>query len=130
MEVKRGTIVRSLAGHDKGDFQVIIDFNDEYVKVCDGKYRPLERPKKKKLIHVKLTNTVISEDSMKEFMDNMLYGEKNLEATLIKASDITDLKDDINALLTASSIDMQIDDKEKFIQFRNRKGQSRLFEFK
>lgn len=65
MEVKRGTIVRSLAGHDKGDFQVIIDFNDEYVKVCDGKYRPLERPKNKKLIHVKLTNTVINEDSLK-----------------------------------------------------------------
>ncbi len=65
MEVKRGTIVRSLAGHDKGDFQVIIDFNDEYVKVCDGKYRPLERPKNKKFIHVKLTNTVINEDSLK-----------------------------------------------------------------
>ena len=36
MEVKRGTIVRSLAGHDKGDFQVIIDFNDEYVKLAKG----------------------------------------------------------------------------------------------
>ncbi len=61
MELKKGTIVYSLAGHDKGDFQVIIDYDDKYAKVCDGKYRPLERPKKKKLIHIKLTNTVVDE---------------------------------------------------------------------
>ena len=61
MELKKGTIVYSLAGHDKGDFQVIIEYDDKYAKVCDGKYRPLERPKKKKLIHIKLTNTVIEE---------------------------------------------------------------------
>lgn len=65
MELKKGTVVYSLAGHDKGDFQVIIDFDDEYAKVCDGKYRPLERLKKKKLIHVKITNTVLSEDDLK-----------------------------------------------------------------
>lgn len=61
MQLKIGTVVYSLAGHDKGDFQVIIAFDDKYAKVCDGKYRPLERPKKKKLIHIKLTNTVVDE---------------------------------------------------------------------
>lgn len=61
MELKKGTVVYSLAGHDKGDYQVIIDYDDKYAKVCDGKYRPLERPKKKKLIHMKLTNTVVDE---------------------------------------------------------------------
>ena len=47
MEVKKGAVVISKAGHDKGDFQVIMDFDDTYAYVCDGKYRPLERPKKK-----------------------------------------------------------------------------------
>lgn len=61
MELKKGAVVYSLAGHDKGDFQVIIEFDDKYAKVCDGKYRPLERLKKKKLIHIKLTNTVVDE---------------------------------------------------------------------
>lgn len=65
MELKKGTVVYSLAGHDKGDFQVIIDFDDEYAKVCDGKYRPLERLKKKKLIHIKITNTILNEDDLK-----------------------------------------------------------------
>lgn len=65
MNLEKGTVVYSLAGHDKGDFQVVVDFDDKYAKVCDGKYRPLERPKKKKLIHIKVTNTVLSEDSLK-----------------------------------------------------------------
>lgn len=65
MKLEKGTVVYSLAGHDKGDFQVVVDFDDKYAKVCDGKYRPLERPKKKKLIHIKVTNTVLSEDSLK-----------------------------------------------------------------
>ena len=48
MKLEKGTVVCSLAGHDKGDFQVVIEFDDKYAKVCDGKYRPLERLKKKK----------------------------------------------------------------------------------
>ena len=65
MKLEKGTVVYSLAGHDKGDFQVVVEFDYKYAKVCDGKYRPLERPKKKKLIHIKVTNTVLSEDSLK-----------------------------------------------------------------
>ncbi len=63
MDIKVGTVVYSKAGHDKGDFQVIIDFDDKYVRVCDGKYRPLERPKKKNLIHVKATNNVLNQEN-------------------------------------------------------------------
>lgn len=61
MDLQKGIVVYSLAGHDKGDFQVVIDFDDKYVKVCDGKCRPLERPKKKRLIHIKATKTVLNE---------------------------------------------------------------------
>lgn len=62
MELKKGVIVISKAGHDKGDFQVVIDFDENYAWVCDGKYRPVERPKKKKWIHTKVTNMVIKEE--------------------------------------------------------------------
>ena len=67
MDIKVGTVVYSKAGRDKGDFQVIIDFGDKYVRVCDGKYRPLERPKKKNLIHVKATNNVLNQE---DFLTN------------------------------------------------------------
>lgn len=64
MEIKKGTVVYSLAGHDKGDFQVIMEFDDKYAKVCDGKHRPIEKPKKKKLIHLKLINVILSKDKL------------------------------------------------------------------
>lgn len=64
MELKKGTVVYSLAGHDKGDFQVIIDFDDKFAKVCDGKHRSLSRPKTKKLMHIKLTNTVLGSEHL------------------------------------------------------------------
>ena len=59
MKIEKGTIIRSIAGHDVGDFQVILDFDEQYATVCDGKHRPLEKPKRKKLKHLSITNTVV-----------------------------------------------------------------------
>jgi len=59
MEIKKGTIVRSIAGHDNGDFQLILDFDEQYATVCDGKHRPLEKPKRKKLKHLNITNKTV-----------------------------------------------------------------------
>ena len=58
-----GQIVCSKAGRDKGYFMVVVKENDGVVFVCDGKERPLSRPKKKNPKHLALTNTVLSEDS-------------------------------------------------------------------
>ncbi len=65
MELKKGSVVYTLAGHDKRTFQVVLDFNDKYALVCDGKYRKLEKPKKKNLIHLKITNTVLKDTDIK-----------------------------------------------------------------
>ena len=65
VEAKRGTVVISLAGHDKRDFQVILEINGTYANVCDGKHRPLEKLKKKKLIHLKITNSILSEEELR-----------------------------------------------------------------
>ena len=47
MDYKRGQIVSSKAGHDKGCFFAIIADENPYALICDGKRRPLEKPKKK-----------------------------------------------------------------------------------
>ncbi len=65
MELKKGAVVYSLAGHDKGTFQVVMDFDSKYAMVCDGKYRLLERLKKKNLMHIKLTNKVLDESNLR-----------------------------------------------------------------
>ncbi len=65
MEMKRGQVVRSLAGHDKGGFMTVLDVFPPIALVCDGKGRPLERPKRKKLFHLAPTASVLPEEALK-----------------------------------------------------------------
>ncbi len=60
-----GQIVCSKRGRDKGYFLVIVEENENFVLVCDGKERPLERPKKKNVKHIAVTNTVLQTDCFK-----------------------------------------------------------------
>ena len=59
-----GRVAYSIAGRDKGKFVVIMSNDGVDCTVCDGKERPLERPKKKRLKHVRLTKTVLDNGSM------------------------------------------------------------------
>ena len=58
-----GRIVCSKSGRDKGYFLVVVKEEDGFLFVCDGKERPLNRPKRKNPKHLALTNTVLSEVS-------------------------------------------------------------------
>lgn len=42
------------AGHDTGKCYVIFHMDSEYVYLVDGKIRTLDRPKKKKIKHIKM----------------------------------------------------------------------------
>ncbi|MHC1720045.1 MAG: RNA-binding protein [Clostridiaceae bacterium] len=56
-----GRMVYSKAGRDKGKLYIIIEaLDNDYVLVCDGVLRTLNRPKKKKFMHLGMTNTVFS----------------------------------------------------------------------
>ena len=44
----------SLAGHDKGKCYVVLGQENGFFLLSDGKYKPLERPKKKNQKHVQL----------------------------------------------------------------------------
>lgn len=47
-----GQVVKSLAGHDKEEFFIILKLDGEYVYLVDGKVRTLEKPKRKKCKHI------------------------------------------------------------------------------
>ena len=64
MQIEKRQIVRSLAGHDKGEFAVIVSHDDKYAYICDGKRRKLDTPKKKKIIHLAPTAKVLNEDEI------------------------------------------------------------------
>ncbi|MCX7843625.1 MAG: KOW domain-containing RNA-binding protein [Clostridia bacterium] len=62
MDIKLGQIVCSKAGRDKGKKFVVIEIIDNnFVMVADGNLRRLERPKKKRIKHLDLTEQVIEQ---------------------------------------------------------------------
>lgn len=52
MNYEPGGLVKSLAGHDKDRYFIILAESKEYVTLADGKYRAVEKPKQKKKKHV------------------------------------------------------------------------------
>lgn len=58
-----GRIVCSKSGRDKGYFLVVVKEENGFLFVCDGKERPLSKPKKKNPKHLALTNTVLDDSS-------------------------------------------------------------------
>ena len=54
MEVERSDIVRSCAGRDRGQLFFIVELDETYVYLADGKGRRLENPKRKKRRHIEL----------------------------------------------------------------------------
>lgn len=54
-DIKKGSICRSLAGHDKGTYYIIVETGN-VIKVSDGKYRPLFNPKVKNLKHLEIVD--------------------------------------------------------------------------
>ncbi len=66
MEIIEGSIVRSIAGRDKGDLFIVISREGDYAYLANGELRKVDRPKKKKLKHLQGSNTV------SEFIRNKL----------------------------------------------------------
>ena len=53
MDISKSDIIISLAGRDKGKLFYVVDVEENYVLIADGKGRKLENPKRKKLKHVR-----------------------------------------------------------------------------
>ena len=65
-DIKIGQIVKSKAGRDKGRIFMVCQVSDEQnVLVCDGDLRKLGSPKKKKIKHLMIYNTVLTEFAYK-----------------------------------------------------------------
>lgn len=62
MDYVKGLVVKNKAGHEKNQFFVVLDYDDSYAFICDGRHRKLDNAKKKNLKHLFVTNTVLSEE--------------------------------------------------------------------
>lgn len=79
-DIKIGHVVRSTAGRDKGHFMVVLEKVDEnFILVCNGKLRKVNKPKKKKIKHLAKTNHIVPEIEEKK-----LNGKKITNAEIRK----------------------------------------------
>lgn len=59
MELKIGSVVRAMAGRDKGGFFVVTAVDGCCCSIADGKSRKLSVPKRKNVRHISLTGSMI-----------------------------------------------------------------------
>ena len=73
MNIAKGSVVIAKAGRDKGRAFVVTDIIDaRTVLIADGKSRPLERPKRKNVIHLQATSAVIDRVTTNRQLRNLL----------------------------------------------------------
>lgn len=56
MLMEKGMIVKSIAGHDKDRYYLIVEACSKSALIADGKRRRLEKPKRKNIKHLQQTN--------------------------------------------------------------------------
>lgn len=79
---------KSLSGHDRNQYYLILKKDDEFVYLVNGKTKPLENPKKKNLKHIQIIKKLPEE--VKEIL------EKELTDITIKKA-IKTYKQSVNA---------------------------------
>ena len=67
--MKRGQVVISKCGRDKGLALVVVDTADNYVYLADGRLRRLSKPKKKKVRHLQPTGYFVELEKNRELQD-------------------------------------------------------------
>jgi len=76
-----GRVAYSKAGRDKGRLFIVVGVIDEdFVLISDGDLRPVERPKKKRIKHLKYTDLVAG-----NIADILKSGKMPLNADIRKA---------------------------------------------
>ena len=79
MEVDKSSLVVSKAGRDQGQLFYVIDADEQFVYLADGKSRRLEKPKRKKRKHIEQIPRTES-----RIAEKIRNGEKVLNSELRK----------------------------------------------
>ncbi len=58
-KLQEGSVVRAIAGRDKGKLFVVVTMENEYVFIADGKTRKLSMPKRKNSKHIWPTDQIL-----------------------------------------------------------------------
>lgn len=86
-EIALGQLVIPRAGRDKGRVMIVVRIIDsDYVYIADGDLRKVEKPKKKKIKHLKVLNKISKDISLRLAKKRKLSNEE-IKLTLEKLID-------------------------------------------
>ena len=78
---KIGEFAKSKAGHDKEEIFIIINKEEEYVYLVDGKSRIFDKPKKKKIKHIQVINQ-IDEELQRKLETNLILRDEDIKRAI------------------------------------------------
>ena len=70
MKLMKGSVVRAEAGRDGGGFFAVVGTDEKYCFIADGRSRKLDKPKRKNIKHIRITDSMI--DTMAVVMDTVI----------------------------------------------------------
>ena len=59
MKLLKGSVVKAEAGRDSGGYFVIVEADEKYCLIADGRSRKLASPKRKNIKHIRVTDSMI-----------------------------------------------------------------------
>ena len=59
MKLLKGSVVKAEAGRDGGGYFAVTDYDEKYCFIADGKSRKLDKPKRKNIKHIRITDSMI-----------------------------------------------------------------------
>lgn len=65
-----GRFATSKAGHDKTQLYVIVAEEGDFVSLCDGRLKTIDKPKKKRKKHVQLIRQTVNESLLQRLCEN------------------------------------------------------------
>lgn len=71
-----GQFVTSKAGHDKDTLYLIVAEEGDFVELCDGRSKLLQRPKRKRRKHIQPINKMADESLVQALLDGKATDER------------------------------------------------------
>lgn len=81
-EIKRGDLVLSLAGRDKGRIFLALDAKGRYARIADGRSRKVRSLKKKNNKHLKLVKAGVLPELARKILGGECVGDKTLRRAI------------------------------------------------
>ena len=77
-----GKFATSKAGHDQNQMYVIVAEEGDFVYLCDGMYKTISKPKKKRKKHIQMINCTVENELLNKLLKNEKVMDEQIKYAL------------------------------------------------